>query len=68
MATFLDQRMLERLSAEHLEMPGMNLRSEQVQHLCGIEQTMCMQVLDALVKTNCLCVKSGGTYEWASLD
>ena len=24
---------------------------------------MCMQVLDALVKTNFLCVKSGGTYE-----
>lgn len=48
--TFLDQRVLERLRAEHLEMPGMKLRIEQVQRLCGIEPQMCRLVLEALVK------------------
>lgn len=62
MNTFLDQRVLERLRAEYLEMPGMKLRIEQVQRLCGIEQTMCKLVLDALVKTSFLCLKSDGTY------
>jgi hypothetical protein len=60
--TFLDQRVLERLRAEYLEMPGMKLRIEQVQRLCGIEQTMCNLVLDALVKASFLCLKSDGTY------
>jgi hypothetical protein len=60
--TFLDQRVVERLRAEYLEMPGMKLRIEQVQRLCGIEQTMCKLVLDALVKTSFLCLKSDGTY------
>jgi hypothetical protein len=60
--TFLDQRVLERIRAEYLEMPGMKLRIEQVTRLCGIEQTMCQLVLDALVKANFLCLKSDGTY------
>jgi hypothetical protein len=60
--TFLDQGVLERLRAEYLEMPGMKLRAEQVQRLCGIERTMCTLVLDALVKTNFLSLKSDGTY------
>lgn len=62
MNTFLDQRVLERLRAEYLEMPGMKLRIEQVQRLCGIEQTMCKLVLEALVKANFLSLKSDGTY------
>jgi hypothetical protein len=60
--TFLDQRVLERLRAEYLEMPGMKLRIEQVQRLCGIEQTMCKLVLAALVKADFLSLKSDGTY------
>jgi len=59
---FLDQRVLERVRAEYLEMPGMKLRLEQVQRLCGIEQPMCTLVLDALVKTSFLCLKSDRTY------
>ena len=62
MNTFLDQRVLERVRAEYLEMPGLKLRSEQVQRRCGIEQTMCKLVLDALVRTSFLCLKSDGTY------
>jgi hypothetical protein len=53
---------LERLRGEYLEMPGMKLTIEQVQRLCGSEQTMCKLVLEALVKANYLCLKSDGTY------
>lgn len=60
--TFIDQRVLERLRAEYLEMPGMKLRIEQIQRLCGIEHTMCKLVLDALVKANFLCIRTDGTY------
>jgi hypothetical protein len=60
--TFPDQLVLERLRAEYLEMPGMKLRIEQVQRLCGIEQTMCKLILDALVMAGFLCMKSDGTY------
>jgi hypothetical protein len=60
-SSFLDRRMLERIRAEYLEMPGMKLRSEQVQRLCAIEPTMCELVLDALVRANFLCFKSDGT-------
>ena len=66
MKTFVDQRVLERLRAEYLEMPGMKLRIEQVQRLCGIDETTCKLVLDALVKASILCLKSDGTY--ARLD
>jgi hypothetical protein len=62
MNPFLDQRVLERLRAEYLEMPGLKLRIEQVQRLCGIEQTTCKFVLDALVNSSFLCLKSDGTY------
>jgi hypothetical protein len=62
MNTFIDQRVLERLRAEYLEMPGLKLRIEQVQRLCGIEETMCRLILDLLVKTRFLCLKSDGTY------
>ena len=60
--TSFDQRVLDRVRAEYLEMPGLKLRIEQVQRLCGIEQTMCQLALDALVKANFLCLKSDGTY------
>ena len=55
-------QLLERIRAEFFEMPGMRLRLEQVQRLCGIERPMCQIVLDALVDANVLCLKSDGTY------
>jgi hypothetical protein len=53
---------LNRLRAEFLEMPGLRLKSEQVQRLCGVEQTICQLVLDSLVNAKFLCVKSDGAY------
>ncbi len=53
---------LERLRGEYLEMPGLRLRAEQVQRLCGIERTLCQSVLDALVGEQFLCVRPDGHY------
>ena len=62
MTTSLDLQLLERIRAEFLEMPGLRLRPEQVQRLCGVERTMCGMVLETLVEMNFLCMKSDGTY------
>jgi hypothetical protein len=62
MSVFPPERLLERLRAEFLEMPGLRLKSEQVQRLCGIEPTMCQLMLDSLVDGKFLCVKSDGHY------
>jgi hypothetical protein len=56
------QGVLNRLRAEYLEMPGLQLKPEQVQRLCGIERTMCQLVLDSLLESKFLCVKSDGRY------
>lgn len=59
---FLDQRILERIRGEFLEMPGLKLTGTQMQRLCGIDESMCRLILDTLVKTNFLCLKPDGTY------
>ena len=62
MTTSPNLQLLERIRAEYLEMPGLRLRAEQVQRLCGVERTMCQIVLDTLVETKFLSMKSDGTY------
>ena len=57
-----DQQVLERIRAEYLEMPGLNLKADQVQRLCGVERELCKNVLDALVNANFLRRKSDGAY------
>ena len=54
--------LLKRVRAEFLEMPGLCLTREHAQRLCGIERTLCQQVLDKLVEANFLCVKGNGAY------
>jgi hypothetical protein len=54
--------MLERIRAEFLEMPGLRLKPEQVQRLCGVERAPCQRVLETLVEMNFLCVKPDGAY------
>ena len=56
------QDVLTRLRAEFLEMPGLRLKSEQVQRLCGVERTLCQMMLAALVNEGFLCVGSDGRY------
>jgi response regulator of citrate/malate metabolism len=55
-------RTLERLRAEFLEMPGLQLSAAQVARLCGVEQTICRAVLDALVDAKFLRVSEDGQY------
>ena len=52
----------QRVRAEYMEMPGLLLKSEQVERLCGIERTICQMVLDSLVNAKFLCVKADGHY------
>jgi hypothetical protein len=56
------QNVTARVRAEYIEMPGMRLKAEQVQRLCGIDRTMCQMALDTLVKTHFLYVKADGHY------
>jgi hypothetical protein len=56
------QAVLNRLRSEYLEMPGLRLKPEQVQRLCGIDRTICQVVLDSLLESKFLCVKSDGRY------
>ena len=58
----LHEHLITRLRAEYLEMPGLRLKREQVQRLCGVERTECQRVLETLVETRFLCVKADGTY------
>jgi hypothetical protein len=55
-------RLLKRIHAEYLEMPGLRLRVDQVQRLCSVERGACQQVLDVLVEMKFLCVKPDGAY------
>ena len=56
------QEIVQRVRAEYLEMPGLSLRHEQVQRLCGLPPTVCQAVLDSLVSAKFLCLTSGGRY------
>lgn len=53
---------IQRVRDEYLEMPGLRLKPEQLQRLCGIERTTCQTVLDALVEAKFLCLKLDGHY------
>ena len=53
---------IARLRAEYLEMPGLRLKSGQVQRLCGIEQTLCQRALELLVDARFLRVSADGHY------
>jgi len=51
-----------RIRGEFLEMPGLRLTAEQVQRLCGVEQTICRLVLESLVDGGFLCRTPDGAY------
>ena len=53
---------LQRIKSEYTEMPGLALRPEQVQRLCGVDTASCQTVLEALVETGFLSKRSDGAY------
>jgi hypothetical protein len=55
-------QIIQRVRAEYLEMPGLTLRPEQVQRLCGVDSTLCQTVLEALVESGFLSRRPDGAY------
>jgi hypothetical protein len=55
-------QVLQRIRAEYLEMPGLMLKPEQVQRLCGVDDSMCQLALETLVESGFLSVRPNGTY------
>jgi hypothetical protein len=62
----LHTRIIERIRGEYLEMPGLRLTPQQAQRLCGVDQTVCKAVLDALVDAQFLAVNVHGMYTRAT--
>jgi hypothetical protein len=58
----LHTRIIDRIRGEYLEMPGLRLTPQQAQRLCGVDQTVCKAVLDALVDAQFLAVNVHGMY------
>lgn len=53
---------VQRIRAEYIEMPGLTLRPEQVQRLCGVDSALCESVLEALVESGFLSRRADGAY------
>ena len=53
------RKFLQRIRAEFLEMPGLQLNLVQAQRLYGMDRTVCKAALDALVDERFLRVKDG---------
>ncbi len=54
--------LVRRIRAEYLEMPGLRLTFRQLQRLCGVDETLCKEILDVLVSERFLDLKPNGTY------
>jgi hypothetical protein len=62
MTTLPYQQVFERIRAEFLEMPGMQLTPEQVERLSGVDSGTCKVVLDDLVRAGFLGISANGSY------
>jgi hypothetical protein len=56
------QQVFERIRAEYVEMPGMQLTLAQVHRLSGVDRSICQQVLDDLVRAKFLRMAHDGRY------
>ena len=59
---------LQRIRVEYLEMPGLTLKPEQVQRLCGVDRTVCDAALSMLVDSGFLSMRPDGGYGRFSTD
>jgi hypothetical protein len=53
--------LVDRVKAEFNEMPGLRLTLPQATRLWGLEQTLCLTVVEALVRASFLRWGAGGT-------
>jgi hypothetical protein len=57
-----DEALLQRVYGEFLEMPGLRLTSQQAQRLLGLDESICVQLLQWLVDTKFLSRAEHGMY------
>jgi hypothetical protein len=55
-------QIVQRIRTEYLEMPGLTLKPEQVQRLCGIDRAICEMALGLLVESGFLAMRDDGAY------
>jgi hypothetical protein len=53
---------LQRIRSEYTEMPGLSLKPEQVQRLCGVDRAVCEAALAMLVESGFLSMRADGAY------
>jgi hypothetical protein len=56
------EELLQRISGEYLEMPGLRLTCEQAQRLWGLDHDTCTELLGALVASAFLTRTTDGRY------
>lgn len=57
-----ERRLLDRIRAEFLEMPGLDLTPAQAQRLWGLDQLTCEYLCERLLEDGFLCRTSRGTF------
>jgi hypothetical protein len=57
-----DQRTVHRVCGEFVEMPGLHLTCQQARRLWGLDEDVCLQLLEFLVGAGFLCRRAHGTY------
>jgi len=61
-STTIDDRILQRIRGEFLEMPGLRLTCRQTQRLWGLDEQTCLTLLQFLVETKFLHRLGDGRY------
>jgi hypothetical protein len=56
------ENLLQRISGEYLEMPGMTLTSDQARRLWNLDRQTCLDILNDLVSANFLICRPDGRY------
>ena len=62
----LHDRLLRRVKAEYVEMPGLQLTHEQAQRLCALDRETCAVIFDKLVQGGFLIRGADGRYRRAA--
>ena len=55
-------QLLDRIRSEYIEMPGLRLKREQASRLWGLEEGVCVELLQRLIDEKFLCHKADGSY------
>ena len=55
-------QLLDRIRSEYIEMPGLRLKREQASRLWGLEEGVCVELLQRLIEEKFLCRKADGSY------